>query len=90
MCEDVPVWFELYRPSDGAVSEPKAFRYKPSQEAWLGERSRKIPRRNTSSSEPSPVQPQQAATELSPQSVSVNETNLNLDDILVNLLGDER
>ena len=90
MCEDVPVWFELYRPSDGAVSEPKAFRYKPSHEAWLGERGRKIPRRNTSSSQPSPVQPQQVATEFSLQPVSVNQTNLNLDVILDNLINDPR
>ena len=29
---DVGVFFELYRPSDGAFSEPKAFRYKPSED----------------------------------------------------------
>ena len=28
VAHDVGVFFELYRPSDGAVSDPKAFRYK--------------------------------------------------------------
>ena len=30
--EDVNVFFELYRPSDNAYSEPKHFRYKPREE----------------------------------------------------------
>lgn len=29
------IYFELYRPSDGAFSEPKAFRYKPSEDVRL-------------------------------------------------------
>jgi len=38
--QDVGVFFELYRPSDGAVSDPKAFRYKPSGKTRLGKRAR--------------------------------------------------
>jgi len=38
--QDVGVFFELYRPSDGAFSEPKAFRYKPSEESRLRKRAR--------------------------------------------------
>jgi len=41
--QDVGVFFELYRPSDGAVSEPKAFRYKPSGKTRLGKRARMEP-----------------------------------------------
>jgi len=37
---DVGVFFELYRPSDGAFSEPKAFRYKPSEDVRLRKRAR--------------------------------------------------
>ena len=40
MTQDVGVFFELYRPSDGAVSDPKAFRYKPSGKTRLGKRAR--------------------------------------------------
>jgi len=38
--EDVNVFFELYRPSDNAYSEPKHFRYKPREEIRLGKRAR--------------------------------------------------
>merc|ERR1719445_2159181 len=38
--EDVNVFFELYRPSDQAFSEPKNFRYKPREEIRLGKRAR--------------------------------------------------
>ena len=41
--QDVGVFFELYRPSDGAVSDPKAFRYKPSGKTRLGKRARLEP-----------------------------------------------
>ena len=41
--QDVGVYFELYRPSDGAVSDPKAFRYKPSGKTRLGKRARLEP-----------------------------------------------
>merc|ERR1712165_213562 len=40
VAHDVGVFFELYRPSDGAVSDPKAFRYKPSGKTRLGKRAR--------------------------------------------------
>ena len=43
MTQDVGVFFELYRPSDGAVSDPKAFRYKPSGKTRLGKRARLEP-----------------------------------------------
>ena len=33
--EDVKVWFELYRPSDGAVSCAKVFTYTPTQAVRL-------------------------------------------------------
>eukprot|EP00092_Neocalanus_flemingeri_P044045 GFUD01048705.1.p1 GENE.GFUD01048705.1~~GFUD01048705.1.p1 ORF type:complete len:778 (-),score=189.68 GFUD01048705.1:74-2407(-) len=37
---DVGVFFELFRPSDNAFSEPKAFRYKPSEDVRLRKRAR--------------------------------------------------
>jgi len=43
VAHDVGVFFELYRPSDGAVSDPKAFRYKPSGKTRLGKRARLEP-----------------------------------------------
>jgi len=40
---DVGVFFELYRPSDGAVSDPKAFRYKPLDNTRMRKRAKVSP-----------------------------------------------
>jgi len=41
--QDVGVFFELFRPSDGALSEPKAFRYKPREDIRLRRKRAFIP-----------------------------------------------
>jgi len=38
--QDIGVFFELFRPSDGAFSEPKAFRYKPAEDVRIRKRAR--------------------------------------------------
>lgn len=40
--KDVHVFFELYRPSDEAISEPKAFRYKPSEDSRIRGKRRRL------------------------------------------------
>jgi len=40
--KEVHVFFELYRPSDEAISEPKAFRYKPSEDTRIRGKRRRL------------------------------------------------
>jgi len=80
--EDVNVFFELYRPSDSAFSEPKAFRYKPREEVRLGKRARIATR-----SQPLPSRPVQDDSEV--QRVPNGETSFKLENIIDNLLQNE-
>merc|ERR1719334_2377292 len=75
---DVGVFFELFRPSDGAVSESKAFRYKPSESVRLGKRARisETNHRNTTAIRSRPLPNQE-------------EPDTNLTNIIENLLKDE-
>merc|ERR1711936_904732 len=80
--EDVNVFFELYRPSDSAFSEPKAFRYKPREEVRLGKRARIATR-----SQPLPNRPVQH--DVTTQRVPNGETSFKLENIIDNLLQNE-
>ena len=80
--EDVNVFFELYRPSDAAFSEPKAFRYKPREEVRLGKRARIATR-----SQPLPNRPVQDDSES--QRVPNGENSFKLETIIDNLLQNE-
>jgi len=80
--EDVNVFFELYRPSDTAFSEPKAFRYKPREEVRLGKRARIATR-----SQPLPNRPVQDDSEN--QRIPNGETSFKLENIIDNLLQNE-
>ena len=80
--EDVNVFFELYRPSDSAFSEPKAFRYKPREEVRLGKRARIATR-----SQPLPNRPVQDDSEA--QRIPNGETSFKLENIIDNLLQNE-
>jgi len=77
--EDVNVFFELYRPSDAAFSEPKAFRYKPREEVRLGKRARIATR-----SQPLPSRPVKHDNEA--QRVPNGEASLKLESIIEGLL----
>merc|ERR1712038_1227275 len=80
--DDVDVFFELYRPSDHAFSEPKAFRYKPREEVRLGKRARIATR-----SQPLPNRPVQDDAEA--QRIPNGETSFKLEHIIDNLLQNE-
>jgi len=80
--EDVNVFFELYRPSDSAFSEPKAFRYKPREEVRLGKRARIATR-----SQPLPNRP--VHHDSTNQRVPNGETSFKLENIIDNLLQNE-
>jgi len=80
--EDVNVFFELYRPSDSAFSEPKAFRYKPREEVRLGKRARIAKR-----SQPLPNRPVQH--DLEAQTITNGEQSYKLENIIENLLQNE-
>jgi len=75
--QDVGVFFELYRPSDGAVSDPKAFRYKPSGKTRLGKRARLEPL--AIRSRPLPVSEELSLT-------SSDSPGLNLNNIIDDLM----
>lgn len=77
--EDVNVFFELYRPSDTAFSEPKAFRYKPREEVRLGKRARIATR-----SQPLPSDPVKHDSEA--QRVPNGEASLKFEFIIEQLL----
>merc|ERR1719450_1612029 len=76
--EDINVFFELYRPSDAAFSEPKAFRYKPREEVRLGKRARIATR-----SQPLPSRPVKHDSET--HRVPNGETSLKLENLIDNL-----
>jgi len=80
--EDVNVFFELYRPSDSAFSEPKAFRYKPREEVRLGKRARIATR-----SQPLPNRP--ITHDANNQRVPNGEPSLKLENLIDNLLQNE-
>jgi len=77
--QDVGVYFELYRPSDGAVSDPKAFRYKPSGKTRLGKRARLEPL--AIRSRPLPLAAEES--ELSSSDPGLNLNNI-IDDLMRN------
>jgi Rel/ankyrin family protein len=76
--QDVGVFFELYRPSDGAVSDPKAFRYKPSGKTRLGKRARLEPL--AIRSRPLPL------AQESELSLTSSDPGLNLNNIIDDLM----
>jgi len=87
---DVGVFFELYRPSDGAFSEPKAFRYKPSEDVRLRKRARMS--HIATRSLPLPVDNGPLAQHQKVEQIEIHDeeqTPINLGSIIDTLLKDE-
>jgi len=83
------IYFELYRPSDGAFSEPKAFRYKPSEDARLRKRARVS---YATRSIPLPIDNGPLAQHQKVEQIEIPEqeqTPINLGSIIDTLLKDE-
>jgi len=84
---DRGVYFELYRPSDGAVSEPKAFRYKQSSRVRLGKRPR-LAAPVAIRSLPLPFSAEQGGAMATIEASLPNESSLHLTNIIDQLLDD--
>ena len=85
--EDRGVYFELYRPSDGAVSEPKAFRYKQSSRVRLGKRPR-LAAPVAVRPMPLPFAAEQGEAIATIEASLPNESSLHLTNIIDQLLDD--